>query len=92
MVSTSKGPCDQPTCRAVRFAPDKKCNYFVKKISTCGSFFLFQILLSVLTKLANSLYPQNIGPAGHQTYRALVIINPATAPTAPPPILPNSFH
>ena len=36
-----------------------------------------------------------IGPAGHQTYRALVIINPppaAATATAPAPILPNPCH
>ena len=31
-----------------------------------------------------------VGPAGHQTYRALVIINPPPAP--PAAILPNPCH
>ena len=35
----------------------------------------------------------NIGPAGHRTYRAPVIISPpAAAPAPAPPILPNPCH
>jgi len=50
------------------------------QIFSAGKSLQFSILIQL---------KRYIGPTGHQTYRALVIINPAAAAPAPP-ILPNS--